>query len=405
MAGDPRLDRPGPVLFGGYGAAGSCGGPHNDCSDTWQWHGGAWEQRQPAQVPPARYDAALAAAGGAAGGGILLFGGMHLDPDGFGGVVSSRLGDTWVFDGDDWSEHDPARSPAPRCCAGAAWDAGRDRTVLYGGRADRATDCGGLEEECGDTWEWAGDAWEPRTPLVAPPPLEYPALAWDPDRRGVVLHGGQSTRDGPANGDDWPRSGFSWLYSPERTTPHLLAAFDVGGSGLLAQTAANPADTVLTAVEVSARAGGLGHTPGSREGGGGEPVAGYLLAVGAMGTGGWLPVREADDRPDEGEAWTGVFDRTWSCGEPWCADASIQRWAESDGMLYLDFATRAPQGAVPEPAVVAVDLVEVRLRAWRTGCELAGAHHPEGTPNGAPCDDDDPATAGEVCREGRCVVP
>jgi len=99
MAYDPTVQAI--VLFGGItGVIGQ--------STTWEWTGSAWTQLSPVTVPPARraavsiYDAAL--------GGVVMFGG-------YGGIVrgTRSLGDTWLFDGSNWSTVRVGTTrPAPR---------------------------------------------------------------------------------------------------------------------------------------------------------------------------------------------------------------------------------------------------------------------------------------------------
>lgn len=132
-------------------------------------------------------------------------------------------------------------------------------------------------------------------------------------------------------------------------------------------------------MSLRAVAGGLGHTWGTGLADG-EPVPGFAVSVGA-------------------------FAADWSCGDPACSAATSERWPAADGRLYVDLAPLAPQGASPERGSVSLDYVELGVPYWRTGCAEPSELDPGGTPDGTPCTDGDPDTAGETCRSHRCVAP
>ncbi|MEO8799000.1 MAG: kelch repeat-containing protein [Polyangiaceae bacterium] len=77
-------------------------------STTWTFDGTTWSMLSPAHSPPARESAAMAAVGGK----IVFFGGnvegVNYPPP---------LGDTWVFDGTDWTQLTPTTSPPARYSA------------------------------------------------------------------------------------------------------------------------------------------------------------------------------------------------------------------------------------------------------------------------------------------------
>jgi len=76
----------------------------------------------------------------------------------------------------------PEFGPRPRHHHAMAYDAARDRVVLFGGQAD--------EDVFGDTWEWDGLSW---TPFAAGPhALIWHAMAYDANRQRTVLFGGTS---------------------------------------------------------------------------------------------------------------------------------------------------------------------------------------------------------------------
>lgn len=77
------------ILFGGEQDA------NHFLNDTWAWDGKSWTQLQPAHQPPARFHPAMATLGST----IVLFGGGGAIPNG-----QPLLGDTWTFDGTDWTQ-------------------------------------------------------------------------------------------------------------------------------------------------------------------------------------------------------------------------------------------------------------------------------------------------------------
>lgn len=127
--------------------------------------------------------------------GVLIFGGTG---DGFTGS-----GDTWIWDGEGWSEAN-ASGPAGRFAPAATFDAARERVVLFGGDDDDGT---GL---FGDTWEWDGESWTDVTPADDSPSRRVShALSYDAGRERVVLFGGS----GPGLeklDDTWEWDGESW---------------------------------------------------------------------------------------------------------------------------------------------------------------------------------------------------
>ena len=446
------------VLFGGSAEiAESCWGRATDlCRDTWEWDGHAWSRRTPDTIPGVRYLAAMAHHAGV--GRTVLFGGCvgpavgdATEPSPCGWIAE----DSWTWDGEDW--HEAAAGPPPRFAHAMAYDARRARVVLFGGMA--AEECGVAETNvCSDTWEWDGASWEQREPATSPPPSRAPALAYDAARGEVVLVTGPSGADedlastwtwdglewtrlapaiaasgrqahdlvydpsrgetllfgGAGNGDGTCRARetrdrstrcrLTWGYAPARAVPHLVAGFDLRTTGTTEPSSADRSTKTVLGVTVRSRAGGVGHTWGSGRADG-QPVTGWSLAVAALGRGGWLRLHESAAPPGAPEEWAETFGPDWTCGEPWCGDGTIDRWPAADGRLYLDLAPRAPQGASPERAEVVLDYLELTVRTWRTGCEAPGGPDAEGTPDGTPCLDGRPETAGERCRGRSCEVP
>ncbi|MEZ5963765.1 MAG: kelch repeat-containing protein [Planctomycetota bacterium] len=109
-------------------------------------------------------------------------------------------GDTWEWDGIAWTHRRPAHAPPAREDHAMVFDAQRGRVVLFGGRT------GG--NRFGDTWEWDGSDWTMRVPSGSPTARHGAGMAWDDLRGVVVVFGGN---DGSGYRDDtWEWDGATW---------------------------------------------------------------------------------------------------------------------------------------------------------------------------------------------------
>ena len=166
------------------------GGSTVPTNDQWVFANEDWVRQTPAVVPPVRSNHALAY--DAARDRVVLFGGI-----GFTG----NLDDTWERDATGWTQRQPAHRPSRRNGPGFVFAPTLQRTVLFGG-----DDQGTL---AGDTWEWNGTDWLLRAPAHAPSPRRGPAMAWDEARQRVLLFGGRP--GGPAPDDAmWEWDGADW---------------------------------------------------------------------------------------------------------------------------------------------------------------------------------------------------
>lgn len=151
------------VLFGG-----SCG---SNLDDTWEWNGTIWTQRSPVTIPPARSSHAMAY--DSIRGVAVIFGGWY------------GLSDTWEWDGTTWTQRSPMTSPSWRYIHAMAYDRGRGVTILFGGAAFNGSDI-----HFGDTWEWDGANWTQRSVTSTPSARYGHAQAYDSNRGTIVLFGG-----------------------------------------------------------------------------------------------------------------------------------------------------------------------------------------------------------------------
>lgn len=149
--------------------------------ETWHWNGAGWARLQPSQAPTARFEHSLVAAGST----VLLFGGR---------TIQGESDETWTFQAGAWAQQMSAPAPSPRRQAALAYDAARQRVVLFGGMSQ--------SQLLNDTWEWDGAIWQATTPTLQPPAGIWP-MAHTPN--GVAM-----PTDG---GGFWTWTGADWLSS------------------------------------------------------------------------------------------------------------------------------------------------------------------------------------------------
>jgi hypothetical protein len=179
-------DRNEVVVFGGYDASSNMSG------NTWVWTPeGGWVQKFPANSPTRRYDSAMAY--DAESGQIILYGGYGQVP---GSASNDSLADTWVWDGENWTELSPANNAGSRYGHSMAYDSNRKEIVLYGGN-----------ESAGDyysTFIWNGTNWSERTTANNPGYAAPAAMAYDAKNQKVLLFTGwTSTPWWQFDGVDW----------------------------------------------------------------------------------------------------------------------------------------------------------------------------------------------------------
>ncbi len=175
--------------------------PSNPISDgeTWEWDGTNWTQRTPAISPSPR------------AGHAMAYDSVRQVTVLFGGITPSGgfLGDTWEWDGSAWSLRSTG-GPEARYATAMAFDSARGVTVLFGGQAPFT--CCSLQHR-NDTWEWDGSAWTPRG-SGGPSPRIAPAMAYDSARGVAVLFGGAAGDSiNPVQFQEtWEWNGTSWAF-------------------------------------------------------------------------------------------------------------------------------------------------------------------------------------------------
>lgn len=160
----------------------------DNAGGTWTWSSATltWTRHYPAHNPSNRSAAPMAWDGNL--NGVLLFGGSS------GGAQN----DTWLWDGSDWSLLAPASNPPIRYGANMVWDSVRNRIVLFGGQTGASPNV-----IYNDTWIWDGNTWTQLWPAGGPPAGRYNfAMAYDPVNQAVVIYGGNRGTPSTAN-DTW----------------------------------------------------------------------------------------------------------------------------------------------------------------------------------------------------------
>lgn len=179
------------VVFGGMNGT----GPQRD---TWEYDDGHWTKVEANQLP-------------ALVGAQLVYDKISKDVVLFGGLDVERqvnIGLTWAFDGRSWRQVSES-GPQRRFHHTMAYDHNRKRIVLFGGNVSEGqfTMAKYKESQRGDTWEWDGVSWK-EIAVSGPSPRDHHAMAYDPDRKRIVLFGGF---DGTYLDDTWEYDGIAWM--------------------------------------------------------------------------------------------------------------------------------------------------------------------------------------------------
>ncbi|HEV7733480.1 MAG TPA: hypothetical protein VGR62_15035 [Candidatus Binatia bacterium] len=175
-AGRQRL-----VIFGG----GTYANGLHVTNGTWERVLGHWVARAVGIAPPPRTESAMAY--DPVRGVTVMYGGRYFSPGG--GNPTGVYGDVWEWDGTTWTQRPDG--PGPRHLHAMVWDGERQRIETFGGRYNGT-------QQSGELWEYDGTSWTQRFPVGdpsygpagGPAARENFALAYDDDRKALVLHGG-----------------------------------------------------------------------------------------------------------------------------------------------------------------------------------------------------------------------
>jgi uncharacterized protein (TIGR03437 family) len=181
--------------------------------ETWLWNGTDWSLLAPANAPPARYGGEMV--WDSSKKKVVLFGGHT------GGTPDVLFNDTWLWDGTNWTMATTAASPSQRYNAGMTFDAAHSQTVLFGGNpGGTAAGTGATNAE---TWTFDGTNWTQQSPATSPTARNSAGLTYDPQHSQVVLFGGtaiNSAGTGTAvNAETWIWNGSAWNQQTLTTSP------------------------------------------------------------------------------------------------------------------------------------------------------------------------------------------
>jgi hypothetical protein len=187
-------------------------GPWNDkifFADTWVWDGELWTELTPDGPPepqPEEVDGAVMAYDWAQGRMLLFGGGRTLvGPAYTSGVLWAWKGNSWTLLAENPSDADGALPPASTW-AGFVSDKRRTMVVLFGGKNEKSQ----ATSQPG-TFDWDGSAWHKRNievDVATPPPLGE--LAWFPSQKVGFFQGYDEA--GALNGtyESWEFDSSGW---------------------------------------------------------------------------------------------------------------------------------------------------------------------------------------------------
>lgn len=172
---------------------------------TWQWTSATgWKQLNPSHSPPGRTYASMAY--DEATHSTVLFGGQLI------GTAAGALTDTWTWDGTDWTQQNPSKSPPASVITTLAYSP-LTQTVVAILDDDPVTKS--------ETWQWDGTTWSQLSPATAPKYAKQGAgMAFSTSVQVMVLFGTVYSIVGP------PAEGSTWTFSAGTWTSHPATAAD-----------------------------------------------------------------------------------------------------------------------------------------------------------------------------------
>ncbi|HKZ59347.1 MAG TPA: kelch repeat-containing protein [Candidatus Thermoplasmatota archaeon] len=187
---------------------------------------GASQRPNPIVLPPNLRYAAMAYDAGS--DRTVVFGGTILADLTASGYPSSN--ETWIFDLENatWTLKQPLVSPPARMKAAMAYDAESDRIILFGGDAFASSSDDSLTAlgDFNDTWAYDMDSntWTSMAPAAKPPARAFHAMAYVESTDRVVLFGGTAPLgSGVKLNDTWSYD-FNGNYWREETPSAMPTA-------------------------------------------------------------------------------------------------------------------------------------------------------------------------------------
>ena len=163
--------------------------------DTWGWNGQSWEQVGDSG-PAARFPGGMVY--DPLRQEVLVYSGHFADPGG----SSIDYDDLWAWNGSSWRETS-VEGPTPdhRTHAGFVFDPVTEKILLIGS---------GSETFRSDIWAWDGSKWE-EIPTSKTPARSGHNVAYDAARDRFVLFGGVDRPGGMALDDTWEWDRMDWV--------------------------------------------------------------------------------------------------------------------------------------------------------------------------------------------------
>jgi hypothetical protein len=173
------------ILFGGQAEAMT---PNNE---TWSWDGADW--KSVSQSGP-RSRAHFGFAYDSTHEQILMYG----------GYTGSVFEDFWTWKDRTWTQIDLV-GPGTLSHFGMAYDANMNALVLFGGASTSSS----FTSLSNRTWILRDGGWTELQPEISPSIRGLPGMAYDPDRRKILLYGGFDS-SGNELDDTWEWDGDQW---------------------------------------------------------------------------------------------------------------------------------------------------------------------------------------------------
>jgi len=189
------------ILFGGH----IWGGGY--LADTWEYGGSQWQLIPTANAPTDRATQGMAYDAGRSK--VVLYGGWHGDQQGI-----NIFGDTWEYNGSNWTQVTTTVTPGQRTGVKLVYIPESGKILLFGGLAPSSAQ----SLYPNDTWMYDGEEWSQISTATAPPGRYDHQMTYDPIRKTVVLFGGYRADTGSLN-DTWEFNGVDWRVVTTSTTP------------------------------------------------------------------------------------------------------------------------------------------------------------------------------------------
>lgn len=179
--------------------------------ESWQWDGTDWTNLDPGGTMPSLTNMAIVYDG--ANSELVMFGGTD-------GTVRNKTY-TWDWGTSTWTLLTPATSPSARQLIYMAYDEARAEVVLFGGTTTSSAS-GGLNE----TWVWDGTTWTQQSPATSPSARSAGSMKYDRAHGNVVLYGGRDTASAVLN-ETWTWDGTTWTQETPTLDPDGREFFDM----------------------------------------------------------------------------------------------------------------------------------------------------------------------------------